>query len=1242
MSRLLARGISLLALLAMACGEEPEPPPTDPPVVDPCAGLDPLSLTAEPARLRVAGVVTLTAKGGSGHYRYRAEPGGSTGEMRGDRFVAGLTPGTDTLVVEDVQCPGDARASVQVVGAFDVAPAQAMVRPGTSFQVTVSGLLGTPEFTMVSTTAGSTISPTGVYTAGSRAGLDQVQVRDSRAGNQVLLRFEVNAAARLRGDPAVLALPAGSTAPLATTGGSDRVTWRKVSGPGTLQGGFFRAEAAATGLAVLEAADPFTGDKAIVSVRVLDELKRPTQAIGRLTDVAHLISADFDGDGIQDVAVGRRESDLNRPQGGAVFIFKGSATGLPTQPTWVLTGETDTALFGDVLAAGDLDRDGRAELAVASPGADITGADSGAVYLYRFGANGPEPLRSPLTSVARAGVFSTGLAIADADGDGDLDLIVGAPQGDLAPSATVSRRGTVDIFTLTPGQPVPDLPSIRLGGSDLSRTGNPMARSNTDLGRALVVGDLNADGLADLAALSRVTRYNADGTQANTALQAVSVFFGRSEGQRFRATPDVYVLPMNAADTNEGTWRLGIVPAEGARPALLMVLADRTDSPDLRASGGNAAAPDAGGALLFNLSTQKPTGEPSATPVQLLRDAAYLRVYGEASGIFASRSWTLADVDGQAGDELVLGAPYGAAPAAGGTTLRIAGRVLAYSLAGLTPGASINKPTSVIHGLNRSDVLGTGLTTWSSASASGLVVFSGRASSEAGAFTGRLDVFNRAGASLAEWTRSAAVVPARPAVERFGEVVAAATGVGGRAVALVGAPGVTGPGPNNDGSDTNAGRAFAYDVTQKTAAAMVAEGGSTTLVRGRSVATDVTFTDFNGDGRQDLVVGAVNFSVPSSGQTAELANYFSTKAACITTTGTAAGPNLGGLLVSLGQADGTFRDQYRLWAPLLIPGCTPDTDARCRRSQLGRGVVGGFDFNGDDVEDIGALRNNGFEVFLGRTPDDPAQAKLSMGCDPIYFTDGSTTRQTSAPTALGDLNADGCDEVGWRYTETNRSGVIILFGYEPAGGRCGGRTTASWVRLAADGEVGGNVLGLGVSMARAGNFLNDGKDRIAISATAVPYEGVTQPVVMLFETAQLVSRRPAASGEALVGALGDGLSSVVLVHRTRAVNFGRALAGGRDLNGDTIPDLVVSAPGASEASDGGGAVFVYPGGAQSQGRVSPWLTVVGDVTERSNLGQDLSLSPGGTGSPPTLVIGAPTSYRTGTQNGTAYALPLSF
>ncbi|HEX8437646.1 VCBS repeat-containing protein [Archangium sp.] len=1222
----------VLALLSAGCTPEESPP--EQLAVDPCAGLPPLSLSASPERVRVSNPVSLTATGGSGYYRYRAEPGGSSGEMRGSRFIAGLTPAADTLVVEDVRCPGDARARVSVVAAFDVAPSRAMVKPGTSFQVEVTGQLGEPVFTLESGGVGSTLTPSGRYTAGTGRGTDLVRVRDGRTGDEALLQFEVRADAVLRGDPEWLALPAGSSLPLAATGGSDRVRWTKLSGPGTVEGGRFSFEPGATGAAVLEAADPFTGQKALVPVRVLDELTRETQAHGQLTDTASVVTADFDGDGVADVAVGRPESDLAKPQGGVVLIFKGSTAGLPAQPTWVLTGETDTARFGDVLSAGDLDKDGKAELAVSSPGADFTIGDSGAVYLFRFGANGPERLRAPLTGLGR-GSFGAGLKLADADGDGDLDLVVGSPTGDLASST--ARRGVVDLFLLTPGQPVPELPTLRLGGSDLGKTGTVDSRvNNTELGRMLTVADLNADGRGDLAALTKVSRFNADGTSAGVVQWAVAVFFARAEGPRFRATPDAYVLPMNFSDGTEGTWRLDAIPAEGARPPLLLVTADQADSPDLRANGGPNIMSDAGGTLLFDLSALKPTGEPSTTPVQVKREEAWARLYGDVASIRAGRSWAVADVDGKPGSELLLGAPYASVPVTGGS-LRYGGRVLVYSLSELSRGAVLIKPTTSLMGLAKSDTFGAGLAAWPLPGSSGLVVFAGRASVPGLTFTGRVDGFVKAGESLAQWTRTSVMVPARPSVERFGEAVAVAKGAGG-VVALVGAPGWAGPGVNGDGNDLGAGRAWAYG-TAGGAGALVAEGASAPLSRGRNVGTDVAFTDFNGDGRADLVLGAPSFTLPgaSSRSTEITPVYAQERAECIP----AANLTAGGVLVSLGQADGSFKPAYRLWAPGDIAGCTP-AGTTCQRRSLGRGVVGGFDFNGDGKQDLGVLRNNGFEVLLGRAPDDASLAKLTMGCDPVY-TAPYSAQQTSVPAALGDLDGDGCDEVAWRYADGAKAGIVVLFGYDASGGRCGStHTVPATVRLAADPEVGINFLGLGVATARVGRVLGKtGADYLAVSAASVPFEGVTQPAVLLFDTAELARRRP-ASGEALVGALESALLPKVLVHRSRAVGFGAALAGGVDLTGDGVPELVVSAPGASVASDGGGAVFIYAGGPGTTGALTPLLTLTGDVTERAGFGQDLALVAGSGGTPPTLVIGAPLSYRTGTQNGSAFLVPLSF
>jgi hypothetical protein len=1239
-----------LGLLFAGCQDAPEPVLPMPPVIDECEGLGPIALSAHPAIVRVREAVQLRASGGSGRYTYSVAGAASGAQVRGDRLLAGPTPGIDRVTASD-DCGQSASVDVEVRAAFSVAPTRATLKPGTRFQLRVEGTLGEVTYRAETMGSGGTISATGQYTAGDRAGLDLIAVRDLGSGEQALLQYRVTPSARFRAAPAIVGLPAGASVGLATLDGSGELTWRLVSGPGSLEAaGRFRAPVEAAGIALLEARDSFTHETARLEVRVLEELTRSTRPHGRLTDVANIVSGDFDGDGFADVALGVPESDLARPSGGALFVFRGAASGLPSEPTWVLTGDSDTASFGAVLAAGDLDGDGSDDLAVSAPGADVTVADSGAVFLYKFGPTGPALLRPALTGLGR-GNFGAALAIADLDGDGDRDLAIGSPGADLAPSSSINNRGVVDLFLLAPGKAIPDLGNARLGGTDLAPDGTRKATAGVRYGRGLSAADFNGDGHVDLAVLGAVNNTLLGGVAQAKAQVAVALYLGRGASPAFAEAPDLYVLPANAADGSEGTWRLFSAPASADEPARLLLTADETDSPDLAQLGGVKSGGNAGGALLFDLRRETVPAALAERPRQLGPSDAFARIWGDEGGAKAGRSAAVVDVDGDGQRELVLGAPYASfnpTPADATKNVRQAGKVLVFPYDALTAGAQLNRPMEFVAGGHRSDTLGVAVASYASLPAlsasgeRGLLAYAGRASTRFGDFTGRLDTYLGSGALSARTVRGVEL-PARLASQQHGAAVRLGV-FDGKVRALVAMPGYAGSGASGDGNELNAGQALVYALGEGKTPQIVHEGAERTYsvegrtaFGGRGTASDVALTDFDGDGRQDLVVATPQLATPTASNT----EYAALDPACVTPTA----QNNGGVLVFLSRADGSFALGFRVFAPSAIAGCTPADGSACKRANLGRsGIAGGFDFDGDGKQDLALTRNNGLEIVLGRSPVDASLARPSLACDPV-FSLPALAQGTSSPVGLGDLDGDGCAEVSVRYSDDQRAGLVVSFGFASDGKRCKARTKASWLRISGDAETGLENMRLGVATARAGRLLGDAREFVAVSAGSYPFAGVSQPTLLLYDVAEWAALRPLA-GELLVSAQNQQLSPLALVYRERAVGLGRALAGNVDFDGDGHVDLVVSAPGASINGDGVGAVFAFAGGPQlgallvdqSGVALESLVTVVGDERERASVGQSLSVVARTASTPATLGIGAPLSYRTGTANGTTWLL----
>ncbi len=143
---------------------------------------------------------------------------------------------------------------------------------------------------------------------------------------------------------------------------------------------------------------------------------------------------DFDGDGLDDVVVAATGTDGNQ---GAAFVYYGNVTGLTTIREQKITATDTRMFFGFTVAAlGDLDGDGYDDIAVQH---DRFGDDA-ALYLYYGSPAGiddsVEQVLEPadVTTLGDAGSFGASMAAGDFDGDGFRDLVVGDPDEDTAGS----------------------------------------------------------------------------------------------------------------------------------------------------------------------------------------------------------------------------------------------------------------------------------------------------------------------------------------------------------------------------------------------------------------------------------------------------------------------------------------------------------------------------------------------------------------------------------------------------------------------------------------------------------------------------------------------------------------------------------------------------------------------------------------------------------------------------------------
>lgn len=224
-------------------------------------------------------------------------------------------------------------------------------------------------------------------------------------------------------------------------------------------------------------------------------------------------AGDVNGDGFADIIVGAPRHSNGEENEGAVFVYYGSPSGLPKQPSWTAEGQQANAFFGTAVAGGgDVNKDGYADIVIGAHFYDNGETNEGRVMVYLGSANGlaKDPVWTAESNQVGAN-FGKSVAIAgDVNKDGYSDVLVGAPNFDNGQN----NEGRAFLYL----------------GSNMGLTQSPAwtgesNQADANFGNSVAfAGDINGDSFSDI--LIGANRF--DEGQSNVG--KIFVYMGSSGG----------------------------------------------------------------------------------------------------------------------------------------------------------------------------------------------------------------------------------------------------------------------------------------------------------------------------------------------------------------------------------------------------------------------------------------------------------------------------------------------------------------------------------------------------------------------------------------------------------------------------------------------------------------------------------------------------------------------------------------
>ncbi len=334
-----------------------------------------------------------------------------------------------------------------------------------------------------------------------------------------------------------------------------------------------------------------------------------TQSSG-LMGWAMATAGDVNGDGHSDVIVSAADHDSTYNEGGVVYVYHGSPTGLLTSPAWSVEGvQSQESLGTSVATAGDVNGDGYSDVLICAAFHDRIEVDEGRVALYLGSAIG---LESTPSWVVYGDRFSANLGWSlgggDVNGDGYDDVILGAP------GYNGEGRVFVHHGSATGPSVFPDW---------IAERNEPGAR----FGRALVATDVNGDGYSDVVVGAPFHDYLGD-----TDPGRIFLYLGSSQG--------LLPTPAWAGQWHEDSAYLGTAIASVGDYD-----GDGYADVAVGAAGYNDGLDDVGLVALY-------LGSPSGLDI---RDA----IVGDAANPIGEDVGSAGDVNGDGLADIIVGSVYG-------------------------------------------------------------------------------------------------------------------------------------------------------------------------------------------------------------------------------------------------------------------------------------------------------------------------------------------------------------------------------------------------------------------------------------------------------------------------------------------------------------------------------------------------------------------------------------------------------